>query len=407
MATPVPTDHDRLLEHRQGFPALAQHHYFNYGGQGPMATATLESMAAAHRHLQSLGPFSTAANRWIGAQAAAIRQVLAAELGVGVDSLSLTEDVTVGCNIALWGLPWQAGDHILLSDSEHPGVVAAVQELCRRYQLNYTICPLQGEDGLAAITAHLQPRTRLLVISHVLWNTGQVLPLAAIADLCHQHRPQPVWVLVDGAQAVGMLPFNLQQLGVDFYAFTGHKWWCGPPGLGGLYVNPAVLADLRPTFIGWRGIATDGAANPIGWQPNGQRFEVATSDYSLYAGLATAIATQHQWGTPEQRYQRICQLSQQLWTALHQIPQVHCLSPTPPASGLVSFQLGHRGESNPAWHRQLVEQLEDRGLLLRILLSPHCLRACTHYLTLESEIAYLVECIQAIAIKQFVTKRTY
>jgi L-cysteine/cystine lyase len=204
-----------------------------------------------------------------------------------------------------------------------------------------------------------------------------------------------------------MLPFNLQQLGVDFYAFTGHKWWCGPPGLGGLYVNPAVLADLRPTFIGWRGIATDGAANPIGWQPNGQRFEVATSDYSLYAGLATAIATQHQWGTPEQRYQRICQLSQQLWTALHQIPQVHCLSPTPPASGLVSFQLGHRGESNPAWHRQLVEQLEDRGLLLRILLSPHCLRACTHYLTLESEIAYLVECIQAIAIKQFVTKRTY
>jgi L-cysteine/cystine lyase len=261
--------------------------------------------------------------------------------------------------------------------------------------------------GLAAIAAHLQPRTRLLVISHVLWNTGQVLPLAAIADLCHQHRPQPVWVLVDGAQAVGMLPLNLEQLGVDFYAFTGHKWWCGPAGLGGLYVNPAALADLRPTFIGWRGITTDGAANPTGWLPNGQRFEVATSDYSLYAGLATAIATQHQWGTPEQRYQRIRHLSQQLWTALGQIPQVSCLSPTPPESGLVSFQLGHRGKPDPAWHRHLVEQLEDRGLLLRILLSPHCLRACTHYLTLESEVAHLVECIQAIVIKQFVTKRTY
>jgi L-cysteine/cystine lyase len=81
-------------------------------------------------------------------------------------------------------------------------------------------------------------------------------------------------------------------LGIDFYAFTGHKWWCGPAGLGGLYVRPEAMEYLAPTFIGWRSITTDAAAHPTGWKPNGQRFEVATSNYPLLAGLRAAIAHQ-------------------------------------------------------------------------------------------------------------------
>ncbi|HIK44532.1 MAG TPA: aminotransferase class V-fold PLP-dependent enzyme [Leptolyngbyaceae cyanobacterium M65_K2018_010] len=385
---------DRLTRHRQQFPALERSQYFNYGGQGPMAQATLEAIFQAHQQIQTLGPFSQKVNQWVVTEAMQTRQTIAAELNVPTSTISLTEDVTLGCNIPLWGLPWQRGDHILLSDCEHPGVVAAVQEICRRYGVTYTVCPLMqtvnGGDPVAVIADHLRPSTRLLIISHIFWNTGQVLPLKAITQLCHS-QPSPVWVLADAAQSVGCLPLDLTDLEVDFYAFTGHKWWCGPAGLAGLYVSPRALEAIQPTFIGWRSITTDASGNPTGWKPDGQRFEVATSDYALLAGLRTAIALQSAWGTPGQRYQRLCQLGQRLWHGLAQVPQIRRVRQTRPDSGLVSFWVLQKGEPSPPLHHQLVERLEAEGTFLRTLLMPHCVRACVHYLTLEAEVDQLVE----------------
>ena len=188
----------------------------------------------------------------------ATRAIIASELGVMSDVITLTENVTVGCNIVLWEVDWQPGDQILISDAEHPGVIATIKELKRRFPIEIDICPIvetlnQG-DPVTVTAQFLQPNTRLLLVSHILRNTGQVLPLADIVKLCHHQQPEPVRVLVDAAQSVGLLPLNLAELAVDFYAFTGHKWWCGPEGVGGLYVSPENLAKLSPTFIGWRSI---------------------------------------------------------------------------------------------------------------------------------------------------------
>jgi L-cysteine/cystine lyase len=183
---------------------------------------------------------------------------------------------------------------------------------------------------------------------------------------------------------------------VDFYAFTGHKWWCGPAGLGSLYVRPEALEQISPTFIGWRGITVDAAANPTGWKPNGQRFEVATSNYALLAGLRAAIAHQAEWGNALQRHQRLVELAQRLWSQLQDLPQIRPVRQTPPDSGLVSFWVLENGEPSPQWHKQLVDQLEAQGLYLRTLQAPNCVRACTHYLTLESEVDELVKTIQAM-----------
>ncbi len=368
-----------------------------------MAQPALDGIFQAHRYIQAAGPFSGGLNSWIQKLAAQTRELMARELGTTADTMTLTEDVTMGCNIPLWGMTWESGDHILMSDCEHPGVIAAVQEISRRFEVSYSICPLlatvNGGDPVALIAEHLRPETRLLVISHIFWNTGQVLPLQQICRLCHEQQPTPVRVLVDAAQSVGSLPLNLPELEVDFYAFTGHKWWCGPAGLGGLYVGPAAMDTICPTFIGWRSITTDARANPTGWKPNGQRFEVATSTYPLLAGLQAAVNYQNQWGTAEQRYQRICQLSQLLWSKLQEIPDVQVVRQTPPDSGLVSFWVLVNGEPSPSMHKALVEGLEAQGVLLRTLLSPNCVRACVHYLTLESEVTQLVQSIQATIAK--------
>ena len=80
----------------------------------------------------------------MGAGAREVRygSAIAQALGTTPKTITLTENVTTGCNIPLWGLPWQSGDHILMGDCEHPGVVAAVAELSRRYELDVSTCAL-------------------------------------------------------------------------------------------------------------------------------------------------------------------------------------------------------------------------------------------------------------------------
>jgi L-cysteine/cystine lyase len=405
--------------HRQQFPALANKAYFNYGGQGPLPEPALDAIYDAYKRVQLGGPFSGEVGAWVVQEAMLTRRAIASELTVPPETIALTEDVTVGCNIALWGIDWKAGDHLLLSDCEHHGIVASVMEFQRRFNIEVSICPLAATlnegDPVAVIADSLRPNTRLLVISHILWNTGQVLPLAEIVKVCHEPPLTPplqgereedlsliqggeqedlpakkhkVRVLVDAAQSVGVLPLNLIESRVDFYAFTGHKWWCGPEGLGGLYVSAEALADLHPVFIGWRGIVTDANAKVLGWKSGSQRYEIATSAYPLYAGLRSAIALQYEWGTIEERYAEICRLSKYLWERLSEIPDVECLRTSAPEAGLVSFRL-----MNKIPHKQLVDLLEKQGIMVRTILNPDCVRACVHYFTTEAEIDKLVGAI--------------
>jgi L-cysteine/cystine lyase len=376
------------------FPALSNKSYFNYGGQGPLPQSTLDAILGAYQQIQSQGPFGIKTSKLVIQESNLTRQAIALELGVAAGSIALTENVTVGCNIALWGINWQPGDRILVSDCEHPGVIASIKEICRRFQVEIDFCPLlatlNSGDPVKVITAHLQFQTRLVVLSHVLWNTGQVLPLAEIAAAIHSY-PQAtdrIYILVDAAQSVGLLPLNLGELGIDFYAFTGHKWWCGPEGVGGLYIRPDVIEDLDPTFIGWRSLDYSKPDLPL--IKDARRYEVATSAYPLYAGLRASIELHQEWGSAIDRATKIISLATYLWEHLQQVPRIKCLNQTAPQSGLVSFQveLGNHGK--------LVQALEDEHFYLRTIVDPDCIRACTHYFTTTAEIDALIQCLSKL-----------
>jgi len=386
-------------QHRQQFPALANKAYFNYGGQGPMPQAAIDAINQAQEYIQTYGPFSTKVNSWIVEEVRQTREAIASELNVPTDTITITEDVTVGCNIALWGIDWQAGDRILLTDCEHPGVIATTQEISRRFNVEVSFCPimatLNGGDPAEVIAQNLTPNTRLVVLSHILWNTGQVLPVNKIAQVCREYNSR-IQILVDAAQSVGLLPLNLTELEADFYAFTGHKWWCGPMGVGGLYIRPEARESLQPTFIGWRSIMMDSQGKPVDWQPDGRRYEVATSAFGQYCGLRAAIATHQQWGSAKQRYEQILQLSHYLWQRLNELSDILCLRATPPESSLVSFQLKQK---QPGSHKQLVQYLESQNMMTRTLLDPDCIRGCVHYFTTTSEIDQLITGIESYCRK--------
>ena len=376
---------------RELCPALLNKTYFNYGGQGPLPTPSLEAIQASWRRIQELGPFTTDVWPFIGAEVSSTRRRLAELCGVAPHRLALSENVTSGCVLPLWGLPFVAGDRLLISDCEHPGVVAACVELARREDLVIDTLPVQQLRGdqpstdagvMDALEQGLTPRTRLVVLSHLLWNTGQIMPITAVAERLAQH-PQSPFLLVDAAQSFGQIPVQQAAAAADIYAFTGHKWACGPEGLGGVALSERVLAQGQPTVIGWRSLRDESKADLSSSDPfhhDSRRFEVATSCVPLMAGLRCSLELLDQEGSAETRLIRIRQLSGDLWSGLRKLPGVKPLMEVPPASGLVSFQLSC--DAAPA---EVVQQLGQQGLWIRDLADPSCLRACTHVTTTEAE----------------------
>jgi L-cysteine/cystine lyase len=382
-----------LKEHRQQFPGLINKTYFNFGGQGTMSSLALQAIIDTHQYVQERGPFSGQINGWLTNRVNLLRQAIALELETTPETITITENVTAGCNIPLWGVDWHQGDRIVMTDCEHPGIIATVDEIKRRFGVEVSVCPildtLNHGDPVAVIRSHLTKDTRMVVLSHLLWNTGQVLPLKAIAQACHNYpAKRMIRVMVDAAQSVGSLDLNLPGLEIDYYAFTGHKWLCGPAGVGGLYISPSAFKELHPTFIGWRGVEMDAQGKPIAWKLDGTKFEVATAAYPEYEGLRKAIAIHQEWGNKSDRYQQICQSSRYLWSRLQKLDRISCLKATAPEAGLVSFQVAGIN------HKQLVDTLEKQGFLLRTIADPDCIRACVHYLTLPEEIDSLLQAIE-------------
>ena len=386
--------HHHLRDH---CPALAGKTYFNYGGQGPLPTPSLEAITATWRQIQELGPFTGDVWPLVERTTARLRLQLGHWFGVGSQRVAFSENVTSGCVLPLWGLPWRAGDELLISDCEHPGVVAACRELARRHGLslaNLPVADLRGDAASAAtaiqtrLEAALTPHTRLVVLSHLLWNTGQVMPIAAVAQQLAAHPSHP-YLLVDAAQSLGSIPVAEAAAAADIYACTGHKWCCGPEGLGAMALSERVLAESQPTLIGWRSLSQESEASSS-FHADGRRFEVATSCLPLCSGLSRSLDLLEAEGSASDRLARIQAGSQRLWQGLQQLPGAQTLLPEPPPAGLVSFTL----EGNPS--AAVVEQLGRQQIWIRRLDDPDCLRACTHITTTDAEIDQLLEALRAL-----------
>jgi L-cysteine/cystine lyase len=382
---------------RQQLPALANKTYFNYGGQGPLPSTSLEAMLSAWQRIQELGPFTDAVWPFVESTVSGLRRRLGGWLGVPPHRLAFTENVSSGCVLPLWGLPWTEGDELLIGDCEHPGVVAACRELAHRQGLvvrTWAVGDLRGDPAstdaavLNRLEGALTPGTRLVVLSHLLWNTGQIMPIAAVAQRLQEHRRQP-WLLVDAAQALGSMPAQAAAQAADIYACTGHKWCCGPEGLGVVALSERLLDEARPTLIGWRSLSQEGAA-ASGFHGDARRFEVATSCIPLFAGLDQSLQLLEAEGTDQQRAAGIRHSAGVLWQGLGTIAGLETLLEVPPPAGLVSFALPGL---DPA---AVVKRLGEQGLWIRSLDDPPCLRACTHICTTEEESQSLIEALAII-----------
>ena len=274
------------------------------------------------------------------------------------DEIIWTRGTTEAINLVAqsWGRQTlQAGDEVLVSAMEHHANLVTWQQIAKQTGAQLRIIPLlaNGELDLQAYQAMLSPNTKMVALVHVSNVLGTVNPVAEVVRLAKQVG---ALTLIDGAQAVAHAPVDVQALGCDFYAFSGHKVY-GPTGIGVLYGRREILAQLPPWQFGGEMIKlvsyTDSEFNlpPL-------RFEAGTPAIAEALGLSAALDfVSQQQSAGAETYQQ--QLLQHLIAGLQQIKSVSIVGQPAQRQGVVSIVLAQ------AHHHDVCQLLDAQGIAVR------------------------------------------
>ena len=174
---------------------------------------------------------------------------LAAQLlgGVNAKNIAFTKNTVEGINIIAQAFPWQEGDKVLLNDQEHTSNLMPWLALKQRGVICDVIKASNYSLPVEELESAMDEHTRIVAISHVQSATGYRCDLQRLAEICHQRG---IFLVVDAIQSLGLCPCDANEWGVDAIAAGGHKSLLAVPGVGILYVSPALLAKLRPLYAG-------------------------------------------------------------------------------------------------------------------------------------------------------------
>lgn len=233
------------LGSRAAFPDLQPRVYANHAAVSPPSLAV---QAAAQTLLQDYGARGLGAiHDWM-AQRERLRGKLGGLLNVPAERLALTASTGRGLMDLANCLPWEPDDRVLCFEGEFPANVTPWRQAAQSFGGRFTLLPQPRSDAdvLAVTEQALKQGARYLAVSAVQFQTGRRMPLSSLTELAHRHGAE---VIVDGIQAVGVVPMDLQALGVDYLAGGAHKWLMGLEGCGYLYVAPG--KTLVPRVAGW------------------------------------------------------------------------------------------------------------------------------------------------------------
>ncbi len=277
---------------------------------------------------------------------------------VGADPLDIVfhVNITQALGQALFCLEWPAAGEMLISDREYPAIVNAMREMARQQGLKFRTFPLpprpaSDDEVLGAVLSAVSSDTVCVLVSHIAYQTGLILPVARIATAL---RERDIRLIVDGAHGPGLLPLGLGRTDIDIYGGNLHKWFMGPKGTAFLYVNRRLHRAMQPCTVGWSGTMHDAGPGDDAcfsrvFSAQGMR------DASPYLALGATLRFRSNIGEERIR-DRVADLAAHVRARLEGDLGIECLSPDPPRhAGLTSFRLP---ETRP--DRETASELHDR-----------------------------------------------
>ncbi len=320
------------------------------------------------------------------------------------DELAFTRNTTEGINVVANGLKWRRGDKIVTTVLEHHSDFIVWLRVRDKYGAKVEVImpkkPVEhGLLDLADFEKAIDDKTRLVAITHVSNVLGVITPVEEIAKIAHEHN---ALVLVDAAQSVPHMPVDVQKLGIDFLAFSGHKM-CAPTGIGGLYMRSEAQKEVEPMYIGG-GTIEDVTVKDYRLEAGIGRFEAGTPDVAGALGLGAAADYLNQIGMENiERYEQ--QLAEQMYNGLTGIPKVEVYGPEPKQRvGIVPFNVADLNPHDVALALDVSANIMVRSghhcaqpLTKSVLCRPGTVRASGYFYNTKEEIEKLVSAVEEIA----------
>jgi len=352
--------------------------YFDNAATSQKPRAVIEAItryyerdnANVHRGIHELSNRATAA--YEAARVRAAQFINAAHS----EEIVFTRGTTEGINLVAnsWGAQnLKAGDVILLTQMEHHSNLVPWQMVAQRTGAKVAYVPVTGDEGvldLNALDSLLSDKVKLFGMVHISNSLGTVNP---VAELCARARRKGIVTLVDGAQSAGHMPVDVQSIGCDFFAFSGHKI-CGPTGIGVLYGRQSLL-DSMPPYQGGGEMILSVEYDNTEFKKAPHRFEAGTPDISGPVGLHAAMDYLDAIGR-EKIWQHDQQLANDAYEKLARLNNIRLFGPRTGRAGLVSFLL------KDVHAHDVVTLADQAGVALRG--GHHCTQPLMHRLGVES-----------------------
>lgn len=318
-----------------------------------------------------------------------LRKRMAAWMDCDTEELVITRNTTESLDLIIAGYPWQKGDEAIYAEQDYGAMKVMFEQVADRYGVVNKIVsvpnhPKSDEEIVALYEAQITPKTRLLMVCHMINITGQILPIKKICDMAHRHG---VEVLVDGAHCVGHFAYSLRDLGCDYYGSSLHKWLATPLGAGLLYINKKRIAQIWPLLADYIKEADDiKRLNHLGTHP-------------VHTNLAIHNALDYlEWIGMERKEKRM-RFLQNYWTSkLRNVPHVVINTPEDPQRHCGIGNVGIR-HLKPA---DLAQQLLEDHQVFTVAIDYANVQGCRitpNVFTTTEELDHFVEAIKTLAQK--------
>lgn len=275
-AEQLASDEDFWAKIRAGYKLKPDYINLENGYYCFIPQETLEGYIAMIREINYQGSWYFRTVQWENKDKAAAR--LAKIFGGTPDEVAITRNATESLDIIIAGYPWQKGDEAVFAQQDYGSIKNMFELASRRYGMvnkvvDIPLHPQSDEEIVKIYEDAITPKTKLIMVSHMINITGQILPVKKICDMAHSHG---VEVMLDGAHCIAHFDFRIDELNCDYYACSLHKWLSVPLGAGLLYVKKDKIKQIWPLMapyeldhaniknlnhIGTHPVATDLAVN--------------------------------------------------------------------------------------------------------------------------------------------------
>jgi isopenicillin-N epimerase len=317
-----------------------------------------------------------------------IRTKVAKLMNCDFAEIAMTDNVTHGISYLANGITLRTGDEVLTTNQEHPGGRGSWLVKEKRFGILFKEVTIgkpikNSQEVLDAIVNAFTPKTKVLMISHMISGSGAILP---VKEICAEASKRGIFTILDGAQTIGHIKVDVRDIGCDAYAGCFHKWMGAPAGTGFMYVKKEKMKDI------WTTVASTRWDNH---EDEGFRFtQRGTGNFPILKGLDAALDFHFEIGS-DKVYNRIKFLGERLRTGLRKIDKVKIFSPEDEAmcAGITVYNIdGMTGAKlqDEYWNRAKMRP-RSSGEVFGV-------RHCTHIFNSEEEVDAALAIVKTLAV---------